>query len=285
MKQRYAIVWNKESSKEGTTKLILFLLSPFLAFVYSLKNIKTRSSFVVFFWTAIFFGMSMVYAPDNKFDGHWHAYDFQTYVTMTSSQYWAKVHSFFSFDNILEVKDLYDVTVKYLVSHVTGNYHVFFMVLAIVFAFFSLKTFKIFTSESKFDKSLMAYILAYIFMSIQIFEINGVRFYTAAWIALLCLFKIFREGDNRYVWLAAITPGEQLAERQCEASAGCGTAHSPCGNRCTKPSIVAAERFLPVLPWVQGERSSARRMREEPGAGRIRTAACDRADGGRRALG
>ena len=202
----YKTQWKPESSGESGIKFILFLISPFLAFLYSLRSINTRSSFVVFFFTAVFFGLSMTYAPDNMLDGHWHAFDFQSYEFMSSNQYWQKVNSFFTFDNQEEIKDLYDVTVKYLVSRVTNNYHVFFMVLAIVFATFSLKGFKIFTSEQNLDRSLLTYILAYIFLTPQIFDINGVRFPTATVIATLCLFKIFRDKNYNYLWLAAITP-------------------------------------------------------------------------------
>ena len=50
--------WLKESNHDKANKVILFLISPFLAFVYSLKRIKTKSSYVVFFLFSIFFGMA-----------------------------------------------------------------------------------------------------------------------------------------------------------------------------------------------------------------------------------
>lgn len=197
--------WLPEKKNDILIKLILFLISPFVSFLYSLLRIKTKSSFVVFFLFSVVFGMSMNYDKFSELDGFRHKEDFLTYQNQTISSYTNSVKAFFTSDNN-QNKDLYEITIKFLISRFTNNYHVLYMFLAVIFSIFSLKTFKIFTSEKEFDNSFFTYVLAYIFMSIQIFEINGVRFYTAAWIALFSLFKIFRDGKNKFILLAFLTP-------------------------------------------------------------------------------
>lgn len=199
--------WLPESRNDVLAKFVLFIFSPFLSFCYSLLRIKTKSSFIVFFLASIFYGMSTVYDSNAPFyiDGMSHMEDFLSYKYVTYSEFIDRIKLYFSFDNEY-IKDLYDHTVKFIVSRFTNNYHVFFMVIAVVFSFFSLKTFKMFVKEKEFDNSYYCYILAYIFMSAQIFHINGVRFYTAYWIALFALFKIFKEKKNVYILLALVTP-------------------------------------------------------------------------------
>ncbi|WP_417873710.1 hypothetical protein [Xanthomarina gelatinilytica] len=43
------IAWQKEEKTDKALKIILFLVSPFIAALYALRNNKTKSSFVVFF--------------------------------------------------------------------------------------------------------------------------------------------------------------------------------------------------------------------------------------------
>ena len=46
-----------ENKVDVASKLILFILSPFLGFIYSLKRVNTKSSFIIFFLFSLCFGM------------------------------------------------------------------------------------------------------------------------------------------------------------------------------------------------------------------------------------
>lgn len=197
-------VWLKEHKQDKGIKLILFLISPFLSFLYSLRRIKTRSSFVVFFMFAVFFGMAFSVETSSPFDGGDYRRWFEEYTITSSTVYYDGLEGFLTFDE--GKKDYYFDTVAYFLSRATNNYHVMFMVFAIVFAFFSLKSFKFFTAEDKFDASISCYILAYLFMSNQIFNINGVRMWTAAWVGVYALLQIFGKKDKRYFFLLLTTP-------------------------------------------------------------------------------
>lgn len=203
-------IWQQEEKSDIATKTILFLISPFVSFLYSLHNIKTKSSYVVFFLFFIFFGLSFTVSNirtssgADSGDGVSYRANFEMYRQVSYSQYVDGLKGFFSFNE--GQKDYYFDTVAFYVSRITDNYHVMFMIFAIIFAFFSLKTFKFITSEISFDTSLSCFILAYLFMINQIFNINGMRFWTAAWIGVYCIFQIFRNGKKKYFLLVLCTP-------------------------------------------------------------------------------
>lgn len=200
--------WQKENNHDIILKLVLFLISPFFAFVYSLRTMRTRSSYVVYFLFAIFFGMAFT-VPSGKTEGYgmdgasyraWFEYD----TMMHSSEFKASWEEYLEFDE--GKKDFYFDGVSFVVSRLTDNYHYLFMVLAVVFAFFMLRSFRFLTAENNLNFSIAGIILAYLFTYNQIFNINGMRFWTAAWIGVYVIFKIFKKGDKRYWLLALITP-------------------------------------------------------------------------------
>lgn len=201
-------VWLKEDNRDIADKIILFVISPFLAFLYSLQRIKTKSSYVVFFLFSVCFGLSFTIdsgkSESMQFDGASYREKFEQYGNTTNHEYYSGLKEFFSFDE--GAKDYYFDTVAFYVSRFTDNYHVMFMLFAVVFAFFSLKSFKFLTSEDNFNTTLACFILAYLFMINQIFNINGVRFWTAAWVAVFVIFQIFRNGNKKYFLLALLTP-------------------------------------------------------------------------------
>src|SRR5690606_5049315 len=184
------------------------LCSPFIAFLYSLRTIKTKSSYVVFFLFCVFFGLSFSVSAgkdeENKSDGASYREKFELYKYVSDSEFYYRFNEYFTFEE--GAKDYYFDTVAFYVSRVTDNYHIMFMVFAIVFAYFGLKSLRFLTSEPKFDASLSCLILVYLFMINQIFNINGVRFWTAAWIGVYCIFQIFRNNNKKYFLLALCTP-------------------------------------------------------------------------------
>ncbi len=200
--------WLREKNKDWELKIIIFLISPFIASLYSLRKIKTKSSFIVFFLFAIFFGLSFTVQSGKtdiaKYDGASYRKKFDIYQYVSNSEYYSNLENYFSFNE--GIKDFYFDTVAFFVSRYTDNYHVMFMILAGVFAFFALKSFKFLVLEKNFNGTLACFILAYLFMSNDIFNINGVRFWTAAWIGVYSIFQIFRNENKHFYLLALTTP-------------------------------------------------------------------------------
>lgn len=199
--------WPKEDRVDIGIKIILFFISPVLGFIYSLLSMKRKSSYVIFFLTAIVFGMSFTVPSginlENSLDGAAYIERFEYFHYLDFSDYLDGFTKYFSFEGI---KDYYFDTVAFFVSRITDNYHVMFMVFAVIFAYFALKSFKFLTTEKNFRTSLACFILAYFFMINQIFNINGMRFWTAAWLAVYSILQIFVNGNKKYFLLALITP-------------------------------------------------------------------------------
>jgi len=203
--------WPSETKHTIETKIILFLISPCLAFIHSLRSMNTKSSYWVFFFFAVCFGMA--FSTDayesrsiNKsgIDAGRYRLEFERSSNMTSQEYFRDLNTFMQLDD--GDKDFYYISMVYLVSRFTHNYHFLFLAFAIVFAFFQLKSLKILTQHEDFENSLFFLILAFFFTWNQIFNINAMRFYTAAWIGVYAIFQVFLNGRKRYLFLLVIIP-------------------------------------------------------------------------------
>src|SRR5690554_2096184 len=200
--------WLIEDKKEKAFKGILFILNPLLSVFYSFKRINTRSSYVVFFLFALLFGLSFTVqsgkTEDLKIDGATYREKFDQYQTYSEVLFYNRLQEYLEFDE--GDKDFYFDIIAFSVSKWTDNYHYLFLIFAAVFAYFALKSLRFLTAEPNFTTSISCLILVFLFMNNQIFNINGVRFWTAAWIAVYSIFQVFRNGNKHYVWLALFTP-------------------------------------------------------------------------------
>lgn len=210
MKNKSIYVWQSELSSDIFAKSILFLISPLLGFMMAIRRINTKSSFIVLFLFAVFFGLNFETTvgrdETNNSDASVYRWRFEILKDMSQGDVSDVFSAFMSFDDA-QNRDVYVPLVAFLATRISNNYHVFFAILAMVFAFFSLRTLRFFTSELEGRINLYVLILLYLFaITNSIFNINGCRFWTAAWVAVYSLFQIYRNGNKRYYFLAAITP-------------------------------------------------------------------------------
>lgn len=195
--------WPYEKSENYLIKLGLFFVSPLLAFLWSLGSLKTKSSYIIFFLFFLYFGIC--FTPlDSGLDSY-------TYIESFKSMQYVTTRDLItlSYNSIyLEGYDkgLYFVFSSYLISLFTNNYHFLFLFFALVFSFFSLRSFKMLSHEKEFDSSVYCLIICFLFSFNQIFNINGVRFWTAAWVAVFCLLKIVLYSDKKFWLLLLLTP-------------------------------------------------------------------------------
>lgn len=201
---------NPIENRHSLTKILLFLISPLLGLIAALKNINTRSSFVVFFLFALTFGFSLETSigKDDVHRGDAAAYrarfEIQKYYTQNDLS--NVFDEYQSFENEKE-RELYIPIMSYITAKVSDNYHVFFMLLACVFSLFMLKSLKFLVAEEAFTQSFACLLLLFLFIrSNGIFNINGARFWTASWIAIYSLFQVLRNDNKRYLVLLAVTP-------------------------------------------------------------------------------
>lgn len=198
-----------EETTDVIIKIITFVISPFLSFLYSLRTMDRKSSYVVFFLFSVFFGMAFSVAGnlgemEYYLDGVFYRMDFEKYCRYSYGDFIMDWDEYVGLKG--DIKDFYFNVVAYSVSRVSDNYHLMFAVLALVFAYFQLKSLSFFTSEKNYRNCLFILILALIFCWNQIFNINGVRYNTAAWVYVYCVFQLFLNNNKRYFFLLALTP-------------------------------------------------------------------------------
>lgn len=199
--------YSYSSDKDNGIRLVLFLISPLLSLIYSLKSLEKRSSIIYVFLFCIFFGLAFTVSNirvEGSPDGVSYRALFEDYSNVGKAEFQNHAEEYFSFDS--EIKDLYADSVAFLVSRITFNYHVFFLVIAAVFAFFQLKTLVFLTRHRNYVFGAVSLFLVFLFTFIQIKNINGLRFWTAYWIACYALFSLLLTGKKKYLFWIIILP-------------------------------------------------------------------------------
>lgn len=181
-----------------------FFLSPVLGLIYAVKDFRQKYSTLVLFLFCLCFGLC--FTVDNvrregSVDGISMRIAFEENSKMSVAQYADYIAEYFQFDK--GAQDIYITSVSFFIGCFTDNYHVFFLILSTVFAFFQIKCLKYLIREQNYTNSLLCIIITCLFLWNNISNINGARFWTAAWIALYTVFKVFHDKDLRYFLLAA----------------------------------------------------------------------------------
>ena len=105
------------------------------------------------------------------------------------------------------IKDIYTLTVNFFVGRFTNNYHWTYFIYAAVFGFFYIKSLKIFLRHNNVSNNIVFYALLFMFCySNPIYNINGVRFWTAAWIGVYVALSVFVEKDYKKLPLLILLP-------------------------------------------------------------------------------
>lgn len=192
--------------KTNSRSLILFLISPILGLVEAFRDLKSKQSRLVLFGFCLCFGICFsvgIERFEGSSDGISMRQEFEEAKNLTTDQYISYLSEYFEFDR--GAQDIYIVSVAFFVGKFTENYHFFFLFLAFVFAFFQIKCLKYFVKEGNYTNSLICIILVCLFLWNNIYNINGARFWTAAWIGLFCVFKSFHDNKPIYILISACT--------------------------------------------------------------------------------
>lgn len=192
----------KHQIDKSTWKYVLFIISPIVSFVFSLGSIQTVSSRKIFFMFAIVFALALTIDPFSTMDGARYRERFEEMTYVSVEDFTERLNLYL---HGMGDKDFYSTVVSFLVSRFTNNYHVFFAVCMVVFIVFMLKSLALLTNEKRFNNTWYAFFIVFIFVSWNtIFNVQYVRFYTAAWIAVYALLKCFIFRQHRYAFLLIV---------------------------------------------------------------------------------
>ena len=186
------------------------MLSPFLAAILSIFDIRSRVSRVLIFVFCILFGLTFIpeYIGADSFR---YANTFHSFAKDPEGS-WLTVYDIYvnheGYYKYTIVKDLWVYAMYYIAAKIGGdNVHVFFALVAVVFAFFCLKCLKYITSNKYFTGNIYMVILCFLFLyTNNIQNINGVRFWTTSWIAVYITFKAIIDKKIGYALLLLPLP-------------------------------------------------------------------------------
>jgi len=203
---KFTSLFAKEERNDFVTKFFLFLVSPLLGFLYSLRTINRKSSFVIFYLFALVFGLCFTVSNlEATIDGVYYRITFEEIAHNPKDFFIQDLNDYLKFDGS-GAKDFAFRGLSFIISRVTDNYHLLFLTIASIFAFFQLKSLRYLVTSKEFDVCFLTLGVAYVFCFNHIFNINGARFWTSAWIGIYAAFKIFYENKQTYFLLVAITP-------------------------------------------------------------------------------
>lgn len=175
--------------------LLLFLFWPFGSLVYALKRYDKSGSKALFWLFCLYFGFVFVFEdPDlGKFgrDSAGYAYELRE-MHENHIPFGALIKSFYNEKDL--VLDVYQPFLTWLISLISGDPRILFAVFAGIFGFFFMNNLWIIFNmiQGKVGLVLILLLATYAFIN-PIWNINGVRMYTAA--------QVFLYGNLRYFLL------------------------------------------------------------------------------------
>ncbi len=196
--------------KQTVWKFLLFIANPFLGFLESFRSPQKHNSRVIIYLWFVLFGFCFVpesESVENAGDATRYAIDFKDAQMETRWSFVRDFKDYFTNNNTTETRDLYTLILNYIVSRFTSNYHWLFMLFAVVFGFFYVKSMKFIIPPKGASFPLFVFPILFLLFCISnpIFNINGVRFWTATWIAVYLLFQVLVNKNYIYLILAPIT--------------------------------------------------------------------------------
>jgi len=199
--------WLAEERKDVAFKGIAFLISPVLGLLAALPRLNTRSSFLVFLLSMTLFGLTMIVPSDRSeqqnFDCIEYRMRFEKAVSFDTNDMSAFLRDYADNEGST---DIYDRLLCFLVTRFSSNYHVFFMVVAFIYTVFMLKSLRYLVSDANYRFSALCLCLLFLFTVSQVYMASVVRFFTAFWIALYALFRVFVDHRKEALLWLVLTP-------------------------------------------------------------------------------
>lgn len=183
--------------------LLVFIIWPLLAFIWSLLNYRTTLAKRIVFAFIVLYGFTFI--VNKEYDSDRYVQYFENTLDTNFSSFWYNVTNLYSSEAAL---DLVRPTITFFVSRVTSNHHFLFAAFAFVFGYFylgsinSLYQYK----NSKLPNINASVFLFYLVILIPISEINGFRFWTASWVFFYGVINYILFSDKRFLLVALSAP-------------------------------------------------------------------------------
>ncbi|MDW7761973.1 MAG: EpsG family protein [Acidobacteriota bacterium] len=188
----------KEVGVESQKSLLLFVFWPFLALITALRDFRTKESKIVIYFFLILFGATY-YLGNPDFDS-FHLYEKFDMTSRQSFSEW-RVENI---DNIIDTApDIVQPILLFVLSRIDSSPAFLFGTFAAIFGGVFLISINILASKYSLESNINAKIYFTFFLFINpIFNINGFRFWTAAWIFFIGAYFVVVNRDKKHLILA-----------------------------------------------------------------------------------
>ncbi len=198
------------NNSDNKGALLLFLMSPFLAMIVSVRYAKQKWSKNIFLLFCVFFGYTMVVISTGT-DGGSDSVRYKNWFIALAKEN-------VSNDNFFELLysggesdensylDVIQPLVSFIVSRLTDNYHFLFAAFALIYGYFYSRNVWYLLERIKSGQSfLITLFIAAFILICPIWSINGFRFWTAAQIFLYGAIPYLVEGRKRNLLVASLS--------------------------------------------------------------------------------
>jgi hypothetical protein len=189
----------------GKPLLLLFFLWPFSSLIGAMWDYRKSYAKIIFILFCVFFGLTFI-IPANK-EGVADSFRYaQILIEMHKSP--------LNFENIISefyskgtnTLDIYQPLITWILSLITNNPHLLFAIFALIFGYFYANNlwFVLDRLKQRISFPLLVFILVLALIN-PIWNINGVRMYTAAQIFIYGLLQYFLNRNKRGFWWVGIS--------------------------------------------------------------------------------
>lgn len=186
-------------------KLLLFVFSPFLAFLYSLKKPASRSSYVIYFLFGVIFCWNMDSRGSARYDDFIGTVEAYKGFNFTTQQIVEMLINTFTFAEDSE-KEIFDRVLAWFTKSICDNYHLFFALASMFYLTFMLKSLKFITNDTNFKAGWAGLLLMGLFvLPRDIITVQNPRFTCGFWYCVMCTFYFFNtRGITKFKWASLV---------------------------------------------------------------------------------
>jgi EpsG family len=186
--------------KNNKNSIILFLIWPFFALSFAIRNYKSEWAKNIIWLFVIFHGYTLTIHSETA-EG---SIDANRYKLQLAEMHGQEL----SFDNFTaslysedtQYLDVFQPAVIFLVSRVTGNHHILFAIFGLIFGFFySRNIWYLIDKAGRGMKSVNIPIILTFAFIVGFWEINGFRFWTATLVFFYGVLPYLFEGKKKYL--------------------------------------------------------------------------------------
>lgn len=182
--------------------LLLFILWPFLALMTAIANYNTKEAKKVVYFFLIYYGLTFVIGEIsyNGPDAQRSALNLFQIAKLPFSDFFKIVGGLYTVDTSV---DIVGPLISFIVSRFTTSHGLLFAAYASVFGIFYLGSINQLYDRYKENRGWNALIhLLFFMMIIPFTEINGFRFYTAAWIYFYGAYHVVLNRNSKFLLVA-----------------------------------------------------------------------------------